>query len=124
MKRFKTVLCLILAVICVFSVTAFAANSFEFNLVTTGVDYSAAAKKANDKSFASVDVLKANNYAYRYAVATGIRTDYVTGWKEVVGKDSFDLNYYSKPSRNTSLRLHGSTSSASGTSTIQGTWIP
>jgi len=123
MKKFKRICCLILASASLFITGAQAAN-FSFTFVNSGVDYSTLATKGNDRSFATINVRGTNGYTFKYAVATGQYTGYKTGWKSKQGNGTFDISYTSKPSRGTGLRLHGSTSSSSGTSTISGTWTP
>jgi len=106
----------------IIGVTASAA-SFSFYFNQTGVDYSTVGTKS--KSFAAVNVSTAPSTAtYKYAVAKGVKTNYVTAWKNKKGTGGLDLTYYSSVSNGTSVRLHGATVSASGTSTVKGTWTP
>lgn len=106
-----------------FSAAASAA-SFSFTFTNSGSDYSTQATKGNGRSFATVNVSKAGNYTYKYAVAKGQYSEYKTTWKQKKGTGTFDINYTSTPTSGTKLRLHGGTVSNSGTSTVSGTWTP
>ena len=123
MRKIKSVFCLTLIVVSMFSAAASAA-SFSFTFTNSGTDYSTLATKGNSRSFATVNVTTAGNYTYKYAVATGQYTGYKTSWNQKTGKGTFDINYTSTPSSGTRLRLHGGTVSSSGTSTVSGTWTP
>lgn len=121
MKKMKAII-LGAVLTCIIGVTASAA-SFSFTFNNAGTDYSTAGKTS--KTFAAVQVSTAPSTAtYKYAVAKGIMKDYVTKWKKKKGTGGLDLPYYDSVANGTSVRLHGATVSASGTTTVKGTWKP
>ena len=99
------------------------AASFKFTFNGSGTDYSNVASKGN-KSFAAVTIGTAPNCTYKYAVAKGVYTGYVTDWKNKTGTGGVDLSYNISMASGTTLRLHGATVSNCGTSTVSGTWTP
>lgn len=124
MKKVKSIVCGTILAVSMLSMTALAAD-FSFFFVNTGTDYSALAPKSGSRTFATVSVATAPSTAtYKYSVARGIFTNYITGWKNNTGTGTFDVSYTTQPSSGESLRLHGATVSSSGTSTVSGTWIP
>ena len=124
MKKLKSVFCLTLIVVSMLSAVASAA-SFSFTFTNTGTKYSTQATTVGN-GFATVYVTTAGNYAYKYAVANGCYTNYLTNWVQKTGKQTagFDIIYTKAPPATNTLRLHGATVSNSGTSNVSGTWTP
>lgn len=122
MKKIKAVILgMITTVLLGVSVSA---ASFSFTFTNSGTDFSGAATKGS-RNFAAVQVTTAPSTAtYRYAAAKGIYSNYVTDWKNKKGTGGLDLPYKQTLSAQTSLRLHGATVSASGTTTVKGNWTP